>query len=143
MGETLDIVTYIAKEDVYDCAGYRISKIPKGAQVKFNKEYTCFYGRFIQVSYNGNTYYTRPELFKKIITTRKLLTSATSGCYAKHQYYDSVTLVAKIVTESKCSEKEFWIAQDGKGKYHIIEIGDCQSLFLVEEQHEEKVTYFG
>ena len=140
MGETRDIETYIAKEDIYDSAGYNHPKIPKGAQVKFISEYTCFYGRFIKIAYDGYTYYTKPEMLKKIVVTRRLLTTATSGCSAHHPYYNTVILSAKIVTEG---DGEFWIAQDKEGHYHIVNVADCQSLYLIEEQHEEKVTYFG
>lgn len=143
MGETRAIETYIAKEDVYDCAGYGKPKIPKGAHVEFIGEYTCFYGRYIKVSYDGNTYYTRPKQFKKVVTIRRLLNFAISGCYAKHPHYNRVTLIAKIVTESNDSGKEFWIAADADGHHHIIDVGDCMSFFLVDKQYEEAVTYFG
>ena len=132
---------YIAKRAIYDRAGYNHPVIPEGSIVSFAGEYQCFYGRFVTIFYEGNSYYVYPEELIKKVTYKNKLESPVSGCSANHSYLGDLTLEAKLNTDS--SDTEYWIAKDKDSILHVIAIKDCKEMYTTGKVVKENVNYWG
>ncbi len=136
--ETKTIKRYITKHSLCDgdsktqiALGY--SNIPKGEEVKFVREFSNFYGWWVDVAWGGRRYSVRHSNLIVREETRNILDAPEPNCIADFNN-SKVKMIGKLSlvdNNNNSVDSRIWVAKTEDNNIIYVDQADCSQFYIV------------
>lgn len=142
--ETKTIKRYIAKSNLCDgdwmtqaTKGY--SNIPEGEEIKFVREFSNFYGWWVDVAWGGRRYSVRHQDLIVREETRNILDAPEPNCIADFNK-SKVKMIGKLAlvdNNNNSIDSGIWVAKTDDNSIIYVDQADCSQFYIVVSSEDK------
>ena len=146
--ETKIVKRYIAKSSLPDgdwmtqaAKGY--SNIPEGEEVKFVREFSNFYGWWVDVAWGGRRYDVRHSDLIVREETRNILDAPEPNCIADFNK-SKIKMIGKLAlvdNNNNGIDSGIWLAKTDDGNIIYVDQADCSQFYTIVSSEDKSFQH--